>query len=365
MADDALSEAWEKAAKDITKGKNEGALQTLRAADPQAIDPMTARLVGEATWNIAKANDSKSDYRKAAMFLREATKKNPKDKKTSSLYNKLLNEMQEKRISETVIPRMFNNGGPTLAGIVVIFGVFLVILAVLAGANSTGSSSKSNVVMELTWTDTNNVDHTGKIWIEFYDDETPMHAESFRANAEADRYDGTIFHRIVDGFMIQGGDFENGDGTGAHAGEFFGYCAPTFSETDDCRNDMTNWVIPAEFGQTHDPGTIAAARSQNENSAGGQFYLVDSDGAYSLDGQYTAFGMAYRGEIDGMSTSGVEVIDAISEVHCQGANNPTCRDPPQNPQDPDYGSPTAKSVHPVTVVSVELVDAEDPWYKFW
>ena len=75
--------------------------------------------------------------------------------------------------------------------------------------------------------------------------------------------------------------------------------------------------------------------------------------------------MAYRGEIDGMSTSGVEVIDAISEVHCQGANNPTCRDPPQNPQDPDYGSPTAKSIHPVTVVSVELVDAEDPWYKFW
>ena len=72
MADDALSEAWEKAAKDITKGKNEGALQTLRAADPQATDPMTARLVGEATWNIAKANDSKSDYRKAAMFLREA-----------------------------------------------------------------------------------------------------------------------------------------------------------------------------------------------------------------------------------------------------------------------------------------------------
>ena len=91
MADDALSEAWEKAAKDITKGKNEGALQTLRAADPQASDPMTARLVGEATWNIAKANDSKSDYRKAAMFLREASKKNPKDKKTSSLYNNATN----------------------------------------------------------------------------------------------------------------------------------------------------------------------------------------------------------------------------------------------------------------------------------
>lgn len=359
MADDALSEAWEKAAKDITKGKNEGALQTLRAADPQAIDPMTARLVGEATWNIAKANDSKSDYRKAAMFLREASKKNPKDKKTSSLYNKLLNEMQEKRISETVVPRMFNNGGPTLAGMGAIFGVFLVVLAILSGVNNSGSTTQSNVVMELTWTDTNNVDHTGKIWLEFYDDETPMHAESFRANAEADRYDGTIFHRIVDGFMIQGGDFENGDGTGAHAGKFFGYCAPSFSETDDCRNDMTNWVIPAEFGQTHEPGTIAAARSQNENSAGGQFYLVDSDGAYTLDGSYTAFGKAYRGEIDGVSTTGVEVIDAISQVQCQSGDGKCSDQSQQNP------TASPKSVHPVTLVSVELIDPEDPWYKFW
>ena len=354
-----MRDAWEKAANDITKGKNEGALQALRAADPQAIEPMTARLVGEATWNIAKANDSKSDYRKAAMFLREASINNPKDKKTSSLYNKLLNEMQEKRISETVIPRMFNNGGPTLAGMGVIFGVFLVILAILAGANSSGSSSQSNVVMEITWTDTNNVEHSGKIWIEFYDDDTPMHAESFRANAEAGRYDGTIFHRIVDGFMIQGGDFENGDGTGAHAGKFFGYCAPSFSQTDDCRNDMTNWVIPAEFGQTHDPGTIAAARSSNENSAGGQFYLVDSDGAYSLDGQYTAFGKAYRGEIDGSSTSGVEVIDAISQVQCQSADGKCSDQSQQNP------TASPKSVHPVTLVSVELIDSEDPWYKFW
>ena len=356
MADDALSEAWEKAAKDITKGKNEGALQTLRAIDPQARNPMTARLVGEATWNIAKVNDSKSDYRKAAMFLREASKANPKDKKTSSLYNKLLNEMQDKRISETVIPRMFNNGGPTLAGIVAIFGVFLVVLAVLSSVNSTGSTTQSNVVMEITWTDTNNVDHTGKIWIEFYDDETPMHAESFRANAEADRYDGTIFHRIVDGFMIQGGDFENGDGTGAHAGKFFGYCANSspspFSESDVCRNDMTNWVIPAEFGQTHEPGTIAAARSQNDNSAGGQFYLVDSDGAYNLDGSYTAFGKAYRGEIDGTGTSGVEVIDAISQVGC-GPSQTVCTDN------------NKLSTFPVTVESVELVDPDEPWYKFW
>ena len=163
MADDAMRDAWEKAANDITKGKNEGALQALRAADPQAVEPMTARLVGEATWNIAKANDSKSDYRKAAMFLREASIKNPKDKKTSSLYNKLLNEMQEKRISETVIPRMFNNGGPTLAGMVASSVCFWSFLQFWPLQTVLNRRRQSNVVMEITWTDTNNVEHSGKI----------------------------------------------------------------------------------------------------------------------------------------------------------------------------------------------------------
>ena len=64
---------------------------------------------------------------------------------------------------------------------------------------------------------------------------------------------------------------------------------------------MTNWIIPEEFGQSHEPGVIAAARnSQSVDSAGSQFYLVDSEGATNLDGQYTAFGKAYKGEIDGM-----------------------------------------------------------------
>ena len=110
MADEALAEAWKKAGKEITKGKNEGALQTLRLADPQASDAMTGRLVGEALWNIAKSNDSRSDYRKAAMFLREANKKNPKDKKTGELYNKIRNEMQDKRIGETLKPKGQENG---------------------------------------------------------------------------------------------------------------------------------------------------------------------------------------------------------------------------------------------------------------
>ena len=221
MADDGLSEAWEKAAKDITKGKNEGALQTLRVADPHAIEPMTARLVGEATWNIAKSSGSKSDYRKAAMFLREASKKNPKDKKTGSLYNKLLNEMQDKRISETVIPRMFNNGGPTPAGIFAIFGGFLLVLGLITIANSEPTTTDI-VEFDISWSE-NGVAKSGQVTIELYPDAAPIHVENFRLLIQNGDYDGTSFHRVIgdsddtpdfDPFMIQGGDFTNGDGTG-------------------------------------------------------------------------------------------------------------------------------------------------------
>ena len=241
MADDGLSEAWEKAAKDITKGKNEGALQTLRAIDPQARNPMTARLVGEATWNIAKANDSKSDYRKAAMFLREASKANPKDKKTSSLYNKLLNEMQDKRISETVIPRMFNNGGPTPAGIFAIFGGFLLVLGLITIANSE-STTTDYVDLNISWTE-NGATKTGTVSLELHANDAPAHAENFKQLVQQGKYDGTKFHRVIDDFMIQGGDFTNGDGTGGHAIIWDGYCngdARPASEEGDCA--QTQWV---------------------------------------------------------------------------------------------------------------------------
>ena len=102
-------------------------------------------------------------------------------------------------------------------------------------------------------------------------------------------------------------------------------------------------VIPAEFGQTHDPGVIAAARSGHQNSAGSQFYLVDSNGASGLDGQYTAFGKAYRGEIDGQQVDGITVIDAISQVGC-GPNQDTCTD--QN----------KLSTYPVTIERVSVID---------
>tara|TARA_B100001094_G_scaffold280762_1_gene291785 strand:+ start:4011 stop:5147 length:1137 start_codon:yes stop_codon:yes gene_type:complete len=347
--------AWAKAEKSITNGKPEGALLVLREVDASGSHPTTLRLAGQATHKIAQRTNSKSEYRKAAALLRDSVKMNPKDKTSNNAYNEVLNEMQDKRISESVIPRMMNDGTPTAAGIFAFVASLVLILAGLGVLAQPKEVSVGDVIMELTWTDTDGTFHEGTIWIQLYEDSTPMHAESFRANTDAGRYDGTIFHRIVDGFMIQGGDFENRDGTGGHAGKYFGYCASTgFSESTECENQMTDWVIPAEFGETHDPGVIAAARSQSDNSAGSQFYLVDSTGANTLDNQYTAFGIAYKGLIDGEQTTGVEVIDQISQVGC-GTTGGTCTDS------------NKLSTYPVTVVSAQIAGSgsDKPWYQFW
>ena len=339
MADDAMRDAWEKAANDITKGKNEGALQALRAADPQAVEPMTARLVGEATWNIAKANDSKSDYRKAAMFLREASIKNPKDKKTSSLYNKLLNEMQEKRISETVIPRMFNNGGPTLAGMVVMFGAFILILGMITIANSE-STTTDYVDLNISWTE-NGVTKTGTVSLELHANDAPAHAENFKQLVLQGNYEGTKFHRIIDDFMIQGGDFTNGDGTGGHAIIWDGYCnGQAMDNSADCAS--TGWTLgdEADNGYVHDPCTISMAKTSSPHTGGSQFFLIPEDSTPShLDGVHTVFGKI---------TSGCEHVTAISQVAVTGQQGST-------------------PVDDVTIESATFVGSEevDPWYKFW
>ena len=349
------ADAWDKAEKLIKKGNPESALDALREIDGKGEHHTTLRLAGTAIWEMAKKSGSKSDYRRAARLLDDAVKINPRDKTCGSIYNNLRNEMQDKGISETLMPKLMISGAPTPAGLLAIVGGVLLIVAMIkVVSDSADVQASGDVLMEITWTDTAGVNHNGKIWISLDDSSTPMHAESFRENVDAKRYDGVIFHRVIDDFMIQSGDFENQDGSGGHAGAFFGYCSSNPSVTsNDCKDDMTQWVIPAEFGNTHDAGVIAAARSSNENSAGSQFYLVDSNGAYSLDDSYTAFGKAYKGEIDGSETTGVEVIDQISQVSCGGSGQPCS----QGNEGPTY---------PVTVVSASLLtEGSTPWWQFW
>jgi cyclophilin family peptidyl-prolyl cis-trans isomerase len=353
MVSKKIEQGWLMAEKQIKLENPVEALEILRETDVDATEPKTWRLAGEAkTMQARQSDNDKRLFKEAVGHYESALKSNPSDKTARRSLNSLRSEMDGLGIRAGGISLFIDDGAPTFIGmvsIVVAIGMVLVGLKVIPEyyANYNAGDTvvlSGSVLMEISWTDTSGNSHNGKIWIDLYDDETPMHAASFRANTDAARYDGTIFHRIVDGFMIQGGDFENGDGTGGHAGQYFGYCADAgFEESTVCKDDMTNWVIPAEFGQSHDPGVIAAARSGAENSAGSQFYLVDSTGASQLDGQYTAFGKAYKGEIDGQDVDGITVIDAISQVGC-GQNQDTCTDN------------NKLSTYPVTIESVTLID---------
>ena len=118
----------------------------------------------------------------------------------------------------------------------------------------------------------------GEIRIELYPDTAPKTVESFVTLAKKGFYDGLTFHRVVPGFVAQGGD-PKGDGTGG-----------------------PGYTVKAEFNhRKHVRGTVAMARAAHPDSAGSQFYICFTPQP-SLDGKYTVFGQA---------TSGMEHVDRI------------------------------------------------------
>ena len=121
----------------------------------------------------------------------------------------------------------------------------------------------------------------GKIEMELFADKAPGHVKNFKDLAKKGFYDGTIFHRVIPGFMIQGGD-------------------PNTKSDDRSTHGMggPGYSIKAEFNDTpHKRGILSMARSQDPNSAGSQFFIVvdDNKNVTSLDGQYTAFGKVLSG----------------------------------------------------------------------
>ena len=140
----------------------------------------------------------------------------------------------------------------------------------------------------------------GEIEIEFLRDKAPGHVKNFLDLAKKGFYDGTTFHRVIPGFMIQGGCPNTKDaskGKGAH-----GTGGPGYN-------------VKAEFNDTsHKRGIVSMARAQDPNSAGSQFFICVADAKF-LDRQYSAFGRVVRG---------MEAADKI-------VNSP--RDPRDNPND--------------------------------
>ncbi len=126
----------------------------------------------------------------------------------------------------------------------------------------------------------------GDMEIVLFPELAPKHVESFLKLSKSGFYNGTIFHRIIPGFMIQGGDPLTKDPANRSR---FGTGGP-------------GYTLPAEFSRVpHEKGILSAARTADPNSAGSQFFVM-VDKAPHLDGQYTVFGEVIKG---------VEVADTI------------------------------------------------------
>ena len=168
-----------------------------------------------------------------------------------------------------------------LLGVVLAACVCVVCAIVLVRMNRQGESSSASA-----YTADIVVKDYGTITVELDAEAAPKTVENFVSLAESGFYDGLTFHRIMDGFMIQGGG-PNGDGTGGSGEKITG----EFSANGD------------DNPLSHTRGTISMARSSDYDSASSQFFIMQED-TTSLDGQYAAFGHV---------TSGMEVVDAICE----------------------------------------------------
>lgn len=160
-----------------------------------------------------------------------------------------------------------------------LLGIVLIPLLFLTGCSSDEETLTGKHHAEII------VQDYGTIKVELDADQSPITVQNFIDLANSGFYDGLTFHRIIEGFMIQGGD-PNGDGTGGSGhtirGEF-------------TQNGVNNTL-------SHTRGAISMARSSAMNSASSQFFIVHEDSTY-LDGSYAVFGYV---------TEGMDVVDAIA-----------------------------------------------------
>ncbi len=139
----------------------------------------------------------------------------------------------------------------------------------------------------------------GTIELKFFPEVAPNHVTNFIELAKKGFYDGTIFHRVIPGFMIQGGD-------------------PNSKEANKSRHGMggPGYNVKAEFNnKSHKRAILSMARGQDPDSAGSQFFICVGDALF-LDRQYTAFGEV---------TSGMEAVDKIVGLPRDKRDNPNER----------------------------------------
>ncbi len=139
------------------------------------------------------------------------------------------------------------------------------------------------------------IQNSGTIKLELYPDKAPKTVANFEKLVKEGFYDGLTFHRVISGFMIQGGD-PMGTGMGGSDENIFGEFAA---------NGFANPI-------RHERGVISMARAQHPNSASSQFFIMHADGFF-LDGNYAAFGQVVEG---------IEEVDKIAAVDTNAMDMP-------------------------------------------
>ena len=161
-----------------------------------------------------------------------------------------------------------------------IFYLFVIFFGLL----HTNLMAKELMILKLTY---------GEVEIELYPDKAPNHVKRFKELANSGKYDGVVFHRVIDGFMAQTGDVKYGNSK-----------SPDFnlSLAGTGGSDMPN--LKAEFTDiAHTRGILSAARSADPDSANSQFFIC-FESAPHLDRQYSAFGKVVKG---------MEFVDSIKK----------------------------------------------------
>ncbi len=185
-----------------------------------------------------------------------------------------------------------------LIGTVVVVAA-LVLIPLIRSAVNNGSEdtylATDYVRMDISYTDSDGVARQGSVILELYGNLAPITVQNFTDLVGQKFYDGLTFHRVIENFMIQGGDPE-GDGTGDSGQRIKG----EFSS-----NGVTNDL-------KHERGVISMARSSAYNSASCQFFIMHKTSSH-LDGEYAAFGRVI---------SGMETVDAIAALDTDSNDKP-------------------------------------------
>ena len=172
------------------------------------------------------------------------------------------------------------------------FKIFIPLLVALTSCVDVIENDEANNLMENKMTQVTIKTSVGDIQLELNDEKAPITVENFKTIASSGYYEGTIFHRVINGFMIQGGGL-TADMNNKSSG------------TGPIQNEASN-------GLSNDRGTIAMARTMDPHSATSQFFINHKDNAFLNHTGETSQGWGYA--VFGIVTEGMDVVDQIAEV---------------------------------------------------